>query len=94
MKKIDLEKLYKETNKKFIGRIENMLYSVCGCDIERGKIILEECLKRNKRRINFKKMETAQEIIDNCDEKLTKEEIKAIESKVRKEIVEENKKEE
>ena len=39
-------------------------------------------------------METAQDIIDNCDEELTKEEIKAIEDKVKKEIAEENKKEE
>ena len=45
---MDLNKLYKETNDKFIGRIENMLYFVCGCDFDRGKIILEECLKRNK----------------------------------------------
>lgn len=43
--------LYNETNEKFIGRIENMLYYTCGCDKERGRRILEECLKRNKKRI-------------------------------------------
>lgn len=39
-----------------------------------------------KREVN---METAQEIIDNCEEKLTQEEIKSIEEKVKKEIEEE-----
>ena len=50
MNKKELEKLYKETNDKFIDRIENMLYYICGCDKERGKIILKECLERNKKR--------------------------------------------
>ena len=40
--------LYKETNEKFIERIENMLYCICGCNFERGKEILLECLKRNE----------------------------------------------
>jgi hypothetical protein len=42
------KKLYKETNEKFVGRVENMLYNICGCDKKRGEIILKECLKRNK----------------------------------------------
>lgn len=40
--------LYKETNEKFIQRIEHMLYNICGCDYKRGHKILGECLKRNK----------------------------------------------
>jgi len=36
-------------------------------------------------------METAQEIIDNCETKITKKEIKAIEDKVNKDIEEETK---
>ena len=44
----NLNILYEETNRKFIERVENMLYSICGCDLKRGKIILEECLRRNK----------------------------------------------
>lgn len=78
-----------------IQRVEYMIYHIGECSNEDGKIILMECLKRNqKRRINFKKMESAQEIIDNCDEELTNEEIRSIEDKVRKEIAEENRKEE
>jgi len=45
---MDLDKLRKETNEKFVGRVEAMLYHTCGCDFERGKIVLEECLRRNK----------------------------------------------
>lgn len=37
----------KETN---IQRVEIMLYNTCGCNKEEGKIILKECLKRNKKR--------------------------------------------
>ena len=51
MNKIDLEKLHKETNEKFVQRVENMLYYICGCDLKRGKIVLEECLKRTKKKI-------------------------------------------
>jgi len=40
--------LYEETNEKFIGRMENMLYFICGCDYKRGRKILLACLKRNK----------------------------------------------
>lgn len=46
---MDREKLYKETNEKFVGRVENMIYNICGCDIKRAKEVLEECLKRNKK---------------------------------------------
>ena len=35
---------------KFIERVENMIYYICGCSKEQGKIVLEECLKRNKER--------------------------------------------
>lgn len=48
-------KLYKETNEKFIGRIENMLYYICGCDFARGHEILLECLKRNEKKNENKK---------------------------------------
>jgi N-acetylmuramic acid 6-phosphate (MurNAc-6-P) etherase len=43
-----MNKLYKDTNQKFIERVENMLYYVCGCNKKRGREVLEECLKRNK----------------------------------------------
>ena len=42
----DLEKLRKETNDKFVARVEKMLYEICGCDRKRGIEILKECLKR------------------------------------------------
>lgn len=48
MNDLDLDKLYQETNQKFVQRIEGMLYFTCGCDFKRGKIVLEECLRRNK----------------------------------------------
>ena len=47
---MDVEKLYKETNEKFVERVENMLYYINGCDTKRGRLILEICLKRNKNR--------------------------------------------
>jgi len=43
--------LYKETNKKFVDRVEHILYSICGCDFVRGHEILLECLKRNKEKL-------------------------------------------
>jgi len=36
--------------KNNIQRIENMLYSICGCNSKDAKKVLEECLKRNKKR--------------------------------------------
>lgn len=44
------KKLSEETNLKFIRRVENMLYNICGCDKKIAEIILKECLKRNKER--------------------------------------------
>jgi hypothetical protein len=44
----NIKKLYDETNEKFIQRVQNVLYSICGLDKERAEIILKECLKRNK----------------------------------------------
>ena len=41
-------KLYKETNEKFIQRIEYLLYKDCGCNLKRGREVLRECLNRNK----------------------------------------------
>jgi len=46
--KEEIEKLYLETNEKFIGRVQNMLYRICGLDKKRAKEVLEECLKRNE----------------------------------------------
>ena len=46
----ELNKLYAETNEKFIGRVQNMLYNICGLDKKRAKEILEECLKRNEKK--------------------------------------------
>jgi len=46
----ELNKLYAETNEKFIGRVQNMLYHICGLDKKRAKEILEECLKRNEKK--------------------------------------------
>ena len=48
--KMDFKKLYKETNEKFIERVQSMLYGICGLDKKRAKEILEECLKRNEKR--------------------------------------------
>lgn len=44
-------KLYKETNQKFIGRVQNMLYNICGMDFERAREVLLECLKQNELKI-------------------------------------------
>jgi len=48
--KIKQKIIIKETNEKFIARVEAMLYQICGCDKKRGRKILEECLKRNSKR--------------------------------------------
>jgi len=32
---------------KNVQRVENMIYHICGCTIEEGKIVLKECIKRN-----------------------------------------------
>jgi N-acetylmuramic acid 6-phosphate (MurNAc-6-P) etherase len=49
--KIGNEELYKETNEKYIERVEHLIYEICGCSKERAKEVLEECLKRNKIKI-------------------------------------------
>jgi len=33
-----------------IQRVEVMIYHTCGCTTEEGKIVLQECIKRNKKR--------------------------------------------
>ena len=33
---------------KFIQRVENMVYYICGCSEKEAVIILEKCLKRAK----------------------------------------------
>ena len=48
MNKKEINELYKETNKKFVGRIENMIYYICGCDQKRAREVLKECLKRDR----------------------------------------------
>ena len=40
--------------KNNIQRIENMLYSICGCNSKDAKKVLEECLKRNSCREEYK----------------------------------------
>ena len=35
---------------KFIQRVENMIYSICGCNFDEAEIILKECLIRNEKR--------------------------------------------
>jgi N-acetylmuramic acid 6-phosphate (MurNAc-6-P) etherase len=54
MNKKEIKELYLETNEKFVGRMEGMLYDICGCDLKRASIILKECLKRNKQKQNDK----------------------------------------
>jgi hypothetical protein len=41
---------------KVVGRVENMIYHISGCNFEEAKIVLEKCLEKNeaKRRV-FKK---------------------------------------
>lgn len=33
---------------KVIGRVEVMIYSTSGCNVEEARVVLEECLKKNK----------------------------------------------
>jgi len=51
---MNYKKLYKETNDKFVERVEKMLYKTCGCDIKRGREILLICLERNEEKIRTK----------------------------------------
>lgn len=39
---------------KFVRRVENMIYYICGCDYNEAKEVLEECLRRNKQKIDEK----------------------------------------
>ena len=48
---MDYKKLHRETNEKFVQRVEHMLYYICGCDYKRGEEVLKECLKRNKEKL-------------------------------------------
>ena len=48
MNQKEINKLYKETNEKFIQRVQVMIYETCGCSPERAEEVLKECLKRNK----------------------------------------------
>lgn len=41
-------KLYKETNEKFVGRVESLLFHICGCTKERAIEVLEETIKKIK----------------------------------------------
>ena len=34
---------------KNVERVENMLYSICGCSKEEAKEVLMECIERNKK---------------------------------------------
>ncbi len=42
------EELIKETDEKFIERTLLMVFHECGCDMDRGIRILEECIKKAK----------------------------------------------
>ena len=35
-----------ETDEKFIERVTNMVFNICGCDKERGIKVLKESLRR------------------------------------------------
>jgi len=48
MNQKELKELHKETNLKFISRVQNMIYYTCGCDPFRAEEVLKECLKRNE----------------------------------------------
>ncbi|MDP3026673.1 MAG: hypothetical protein Q8N63_03120 [Nanoarchaeota archaeon] len=43
------KKIHEETIEKFVGRVENMIYSVCGCGYDYAEEVLKECLDRNGR---------------------------------------------
>ena len=51
MNKTELNQLYKETNEKFIQRIQIMIYQTCGCNPKRAEEVLKECLKRNEEKM-------------------------------------------
>ncbi len=40
----------KEDKEKFVERIQNMIYYICGCNKEETEELLLECLKLNKTR--------------------------------------------
>lgn len=40
---------------KFVGRVNNMIYSICGCNLKEGIEVLEECLKLSKNCKKFPK---------------------------------------
>ena len=44
-----MDKLTEETNEKFVQRVLSMVYSTCGCDKERGILVLKDALKRARR---------------------------------------------
>ena len=51
MNKKELNKLHKETNDKFVQRVQGMIYYICGCSPERAEEVLKECLKRNEEKM-------------------------------------------
>lgn len=36
-----------------VQRVENMVYHISGCNLKEAELVLEECLKRNKSRMEF-----------------------------------------
>ncbi len=51
------KKIHEETIEKFAGRVENILYYICGCNHDDAEEVLKKCLDRNwtARRKNEKK---------------------------------------
>lgn len=49
---------------KFVGRVENMLFEICGCDALQAEIILKECLKRLKEGHRYKEDKARMEKVE------------------------------
>lgn len=44
--KMEKNKLYKETNEKFVERVMYMIYGICGCDDKRALEVIKEVKKK------------------------------------------------
>lgn len=50
---------------KFVQRVEGMIYSTCGCSYREGKKVLEECLRRNKKKLKDPKIIERENFYEN-----------------------------